>query len=99
MPHTRLTKALWFGLMEAEDRYQFKLASMVAMAALGSHPSMDVAHSQTIVGKKYDEALFGMPYMDRQQTVAVSEDVQKAVDAYHRWSEYFARNNITDIGI
>ena len=86
-------------MMEAEDRYQFKLASMVAMAALGSHPSMDAAQSQTIVGKKYDEAQFGMPYMDREQSAAVSEDVQEAVEAYHQWSEYFARNKITDIGI
>jgi hypothetical protein len=95
MAHTSLTVSVWFGVMEAEDLYQFKLASLMATASIGAHPDLDVSHSQAVFGKLYEKALYGMPYSFPVE--GPSEEVMRAVDAYRQWKKFFDNNKEFDI--
>ena len=90
MAHTPLTIAIWFGVQEAEDLYQFKLASMVGTAAMGSHPDMDASQVQALFTKQYEMALHGMPYSKAVE--GPSAEVMQAVETYNRWKDFFKSN-------
>ena len=95
MAHTPLTVSIWYGVMEAEDLYQFKLASLTATASIGAHPDLDVSHSQAVFSKLYEKALYGMPYSVPFE--GPSEEVMQAVDAYKQWKKFFDNNKEFDI--
>lgn len=91
MAHTPLTIAIWFGVQEAEDRYQFKLSSMIGTAAMGSHPDMDASQVQAMFSKQYELALYGMPYSKAVE--GPSAEVVQAVETYNRWKDFFKDNS------
>jgi len=93
--HTGITNQLRKDVVESEHLVQFRLANMVAYAALHANPAADVEKGSLMVNKAYRQSLNMIPYL----TVGMGTEVEQenkerldAVESYKKMRELEGQN-------
>jgi len=110
MPHLSITEELWAAALEAEDMQLKKLAALIAVSSLSSHPGVSVDSAQKRHADRMKDAFLAMPYMavydiqvpepgEEMQVEydELSDEDKGLVDTFRAWKDILKVNPVEGV--